>query len=303
VATKQRSRNRRSNSRSSSRDRQERYVAPVLDPNWQSPYQPSAHERQANQHAVRAYALRRRLPFSIAAVVVVGALCAGFVAVVWLPAVGVVVAALYLWDLHRYLAGFDKRGHALVVSLIDRFKTGGTTEDRQRLGIVLDRLSATFGVNGVVALIVEDPGYNAALVPDGAKYSLFVTSSLMSDFELIELEGVVAHLLARERLGLLARESIASAMAMNDESRRALAGSASAYRADEVAAAAIRYPLGLAGALRKCAAQVVAADSYFRSADYAQSRWIWFNIWSDRDRSDLADLDDAELRALALEEW
>jgi len=299
VATKQRSRNRRSNSR----DRPERYVAPVLDPNWQSPYQPSAHERAANQHAVRAYALRRRLPSSIAAVVVVGALCAGFVVVAWLPAVGVVLAALYWWDLHRYLASFDRRGHALAATMIDRFKSGGTSEDRQRLAIVLDRLSATFGVDGVVALIVEEPGYNAALVPERAKYSLFVTSALMADFELIELEGVVAHLLARERLGLLARESVASAMSMGEETRRSLAGHGGAYRADEVAAAAFRYPLGLAGALRKCASQVVAANSYFRGSEYQQSRWIWFNIWSDRDGSDLADLDDAELRALALEEW
>jgi len=64
---------------------------------------------------------------------------------------------------------------------------------------VLDRLSATFGVDNVSALIVEESGYNAALVPSGAKYSLFVTNALMSDFELIELEGVVAHCLARER--------------------------------------------------------------------------------------------------------
>jgi hypothetical protein len=187
--------------------------------------------------------------------------------------------------------------------MLDQFKAGGTNEDRQRLGIVLDRLSATFGVDAVSALIVDEPGYNAALVPNGTKYSLFVTNALMSDFELIELEGVVAHCLARERLGLLTRESVASAMSMNDESRRQLAGVGAAYRADEVAAAAIRYPLGLAVALRKCAGQVLPATSYFRSVSYAQSRWIWFNIWSDRAASDLSDLDDAELRALALEEW
>jgi hypothetical protein len=59
----------------------------------------------------------------------------------------------------------------------------------------------------------------------------------------------------------------------------------------------------LAVALRKCAGQVLPATSYFRSVSYAESRWIWFNIWSDRPASDLSDLDDAELRALALEEW
>jgi len=65
-------------------------------------------------------------------------------------------------------------------------------------------------------------------------------------------------------MGMLTRESVASAISMNDEVRRALAGTGTAYRADEVAAAAIRYPLGLAGALRKCASQELAATSYFR---------------------------------------
>ena len=113
----------------------------------------------------------------------------------------------------------------------------------------------------------------------------------------------VAHCLARERLGLLTRESVASVVSMTNDTRRVLAGTGTAYRADEVAAAAIRYPLGLAGALRKCAAQELPATSFFRSPSYAESRWIWFNIWSDRPQSNLADLDDAELRALALEEW
>ena len=75
-----------------------------------------------------------------------------------------------------------------------------------------------------------------------------------------------------------------------------------AYRADEVAAAAIRYPPGLAGALRRCAGQELPATSFFAGATYAQWRWIWFDMWSGR-TSDLSDLDDVELRARALEEW
>jgi hypothetical protein len=299
MATKQRSRSRRSNSR----DRPERYVAPVLDPTWQSPYLPSAEERRVNQLVVRNFARRKRMPQTIVVAVVVVAAIVGVVVAWWLPIVGVVVALAYGWDLRRYLRGFERRGDSMGPTMIDGFRTGGTSEDRQRLAIVIDRLVATFGVDEVKALIVDEVGYNAALVPDGDKYVLFVTSGLMSSVELIELEGVVAHLLARERLGLLARESVASALSMKDETRRELAGTGGAYRADEVAAAAIRYPLGLAGALRKCAGQVVPTTSYFRGPGYAESRWIWFNIWSDRDASDLSDMDDAELRALALEEW
>ena len=300
MATKQRSRSRRSNS---SRDREPHYVAPVLDPTWQSPYVPSFAERTEHQQVVRRFAVRRKMPQSILAAVVVLALIVGVVAVPWLPAVGVAVAALYAWDLVRSLGRFERQGLTLARSIIDQFKVGGSTNDRQRLVTVLDRLAATFGADGVTAFIVNDAGYNAALVPDGSKYSLFVTSAMMSDFELIEIEGVVAHCLARQRLGLLSRESVACVVNLNDAQRRTLAGAGTAYRADEVAAASIRYPLGLAGALRKCAQQTVPSDSFFASATYAQWRWIWFDIWSDRPGSDLGDLDDVELRALALEEW
>jgi hypothetical protein len=299
MATKQRSRNRRPNSR----DRTQRYVAPVLDPNWQSPYIPSSDERHANLKAVRTFARRKKMPQTVVAGAVTIVFFILFLVAPWLPALGVVVAVAYGWDLHRSEARFERRGLTLGATMLDKFHAGGTNEDRQRLAIVLDRLSATFGVDAVSALIVDEAGYNAALIPNGSKYSLFVTDSLMSDFELIELEGVVAHCLARERLGLLTRESVASVVSMTNDTRRVLAGTGTAYRADEVAAAAIRYPLGLAGALRKCAAQELPATSFFRSPSYAESRWIWFNIWSDRPQSNLADLDDAELRALALEEW
>ena len=90
--------------------------------------------------------------------------------------------------------------------MLEVFKAGGTSVDRQRLVTVLDRLTATFGVDGVSAFIVEESGYNAALVPNGTALSMFVTSAMMRDFELIEIEGVVAHCLARHRLGLLSRE-------------------------------------------------------------------------------------------------
>jgi len=62
-------------------------------------------------------------------------------------------------------------------------------------------------------------------------------------------------------------------------------------------------PLGIAGALHRCARQVLASDSFFASPTYAQWRWIWFDIWSDQKGTDLSNLDDPELRALALEEW
>jgi Zn-dependent protease with chaperone function len=299
MATKQRSRVRRP----SNRDRAQRYVEPVLDPDWQNPYAPSAQERQANLRAVRTFALRRTLAQSIVVGVVVLALLVGVVAMAWLPIVGLAVALGYFFFLRRSLARFATRGDALASAVLSVFKPGGTAKDRQRLTTVLDRLSATFGVDGVSAFIIEDPDYNAALVPNGAALSLFVTSAMMSDFDLIEIEGVVAHCLARHRLGLLNREAAASMITMSDEARRELAGAGNAYRADEVAAAAIRYPQGLAEALRKCSRHVASPSSFFSSAAFAQWRWIWFDVRSDRRASDMGDLDDVELRARALDEW
>ena len=299
MATKQRSRSRRS---SPSRDRGPRYVAPVLDPNWQSPYAPTNAEKHHNQKVVRSFAMRKKLPESIGVGVVVLVLVVGVVVAPWVPVVGIAVALLYAWDLRRSLVRYEAKGLALGNLVLDQFKAGGTEKDRLRLATVMDRLAATFGVDAVSIYIVSDPGYNAALVPTGPGLSFFVTDALMRDFELIELEGVVAHCLARHRLGLLLRESLASVAATSDDSRRALAGQGLAYRADEVAAAAIRYPPGLAEALRKCAGENLSSTSFFAGTTYAQWRWIWFNMWSDR-ASDLSDLDDVELRARALEEW
>ncbi|MDE3065226.1 MAG: hypothetical protein KGJ36_06110 [Acidobacteriota bacterium] len=299
MATKQRSRQRRQ----PSRDRSPRYVAPVLDPTWQNPYAPTSAERHAHHRAVRDFAFRRRLPQTIVISITVGALVGAVVFVPWLPAIGVAIALAYAWELRRALTRAERQGRALGADLAARFAEGGTPKDRERLRTVLDRLAATFGASDVRALIVADPGYNAALVPDGSRATFVVTDALMRDIELIELEGVVAHCLARQRLGLLERESLACVSGAGDESRRALAGEGATYRADEVAAAAIRYPLGIAGALRRCASQTLSVDSYFASPAYQAQRWIWFDVHRDRATPDLGDLDDVTLRAAALEEW
>jgi hypothetical protein len=260
-------------------------------------------ERHDHARAVRQFAIRRSLPQTVAVAVIVLALIVGVVVVPWLPAVGVVIAALYAWALHQSLAKYHERGRSMGAAMLEALAPGGDATDRLRLVTVLDRLAATFGVDNVSAFVVSDQAYNAALVPDGATYSMYVTSSMMADFELIELEGVVAHCLARQRLGLLERQSLASISKVAEDTRRSLAGSGLAYRADEVAAASIRYPLGLAGALRKCARQEVARNSFFVSPTYDQWRWIFFDQHSDRATGDLGDLDDVELRARALEEW
>lgn len=300
MATKQSSRSRRS---SSSRQRGPRHVEAVLDPTWQNPYAPSPAERQTHLDAARRFALKRSLP----AALVLGALAlvslAGLM-VSWLfllVALALGLAAVVV--VRQASQRVEERASNLGAEVLASFATGGTTKDRQRLSTVLDRLTATFGVDEVNAFIVDDAGYNAALVPNGENFAFVVTSAMMSDFELIEIEGVVAHCLARQRLGILARECVSATGNASSSQRRDVAGPGLTYRADEVAAAAIRYPLGLAGALRRCARQVPSSPSFFASPQYDKWRFIWFDVWSDRQTPDLADLDDVELRALALEEW
>ncbi|MGC8510671.1 MAG: hypothetical protein ACP5PB_07355 [Acidimicrobiales bacterium] len=299
MATKQRSRSRRSTSSRSSAP----YVAPVLDPTWQNPYAPSVQERAAHQLALRRFARRRQLPQGVAVAAVVAALVALAVVSPWSVLGAVFVAGLYAWYLHRYLRDFENRALTLERALRDSFTLTGTPHDVARLATVVDRLSATFGVDGVTPYIVADAGYNAALVPGEDGLSLFVTDALMRDFELIELEAVVAHCLARQRVGALGRQAVAAALSLPEAAARRLAGSDVAYRADEVAAAAIRYPLGLAAALRRCAMQSVPSDSFLHDRRYESWRWVFFNVAAGRDAVDGGDLDDPLVRARALEEW
>ena len=300
MATQQRSHARRT---SSARHRGPRHVEAVLDPTWQSPYAPSVTEREAHQEALRRYAIKRTMlqVYVFAALVV--ACLVGIAASVWFAVLAVLLVAASVLSVRHSVSTVERSGSTLGADILAKFAAGGTPKDRQRLITVLDRLTATFGVDAVSAFIIDDDGYNAALAPNGPSYSFFVTSAMMRDFELIELEGVVAHCLARQRLGILPRESASAMGNVTSQARRELAGVGLTYRADEVAAAAIRYPLGLAGALRKCARQVVTSTSFFASAQYDQWRFIWFDVWSDRKVPDLGDLDDVELRALALEEW
>ncbi len=300
MATSQRSRSRRTG-----RERRTAAViVPQLDPSWQSPYEPSSHERDAHLHAVRRFAWRRRLPMTIAVgVVVVAALVGAALISPWLVVLAVVAGALYGWDLSRYSDRLSRQAGDLAGVLRSEFPVVGSTPERQRLGVVVERLSATFGVDGVAPYVIDDAGYNATLVPEGDGWALLVTSAMIRDYELIELEGVVAHCLARVRVGVAVRQAVAAMLNLDEVARRELSAPGSVYRTDEVAAATIRYPSGLASALRRCAAQGPVAGSMSQRPSFAARRAIWLNPWADRRESDLGDLDDPTVRAMALEEW
>jgi len=228
-----------------------------------------------------------------------------------LPSVGLVVGPLLLALAVGVFLFFSRRlwraesdatriGHDLVA----RFQPGGSSRDRARLNTIVERLAATFGLDHVSCFVVNDPVANAALLRSEGAYVLLVTDTLLDTFELIELEGVVAHLMARERLGLLDRRTLAvTAPGLSDEARRSLAGNGLAYRADEVAAAAIRYPLGLSGALARSLAGPVPAQSYFATPAFQRERWVWFNPHVDGQALEDFDVDHPLVRSRALAEW
>lgn len=299
MATQRTNRSRRG----PSRNRRPSFVAPVLDPTWRSVYSASPEERASNTGAVGRFLRQRSTP--VAGLVLVG------VALFFVPSVGAVVGAVVLVIALVTLGLFYRRGRRAQQSatqlgqeLVARFSPGGSSADRARLITMVERLAASFGLDEVSCFIVRDAVPNAALLQSDRAYVLLVTDALVGSFELIELEGVVAHLMARERLGLLDRRTMAvTLVGVSDATRRTLAGTGQAYRADEVAAALIRYPIGLAQALAKMAEVSVPTDSYFASREFNRERWVWFDSHVDGQACTDGDVDVADVRSRALVEW
>jgi len=298
----------RSGRPSQRRGQSPRYVEPVLDPTWSSAYGPSPEERLDNKEALRRTLLKQSrgvmatgLLIGVAAVPLLTA-AAHFSVVISITAALLIVGGSLLF-VNQRLRAIEGRLSTVASNFVASFLPGGAVRERQRLTTIVARLSATFGLSDVSSFVVDDAMYNGALVPNGNGFSLFVTSGVMSDFDLLELEGVVAHLMARERLGQLERVT-ASALLGSDGLRAAeLAGVGSTYRADEVAAAAIRHPMGLASALSKCSLQTMVPGSFFAGEKYRESRWVWFNVHADRSEIEWGDLDDVSVRSRALAEW
>jgi Zn-dependent protease with chaperone function len=242
---------------------------------------------------------------AVASVILAVALVLGvglaFYVALMLPVLYIAAAAMAYQAVRRQATTAD----ALAGSLVADFPVGGTKTDRVRLSTIVERLSATFGLGAINCFVVEEAVPNATLLRDQDNYTLIVTTGLMHEVELIELEGVVAHCMARQRLGYIAVPSLLAAANLSKSSRSRYETRIRgwAFRADEVAAATIRYPLGLQRALERTASTVPGSTSYFASEAYAKARWIWFDQHIDGKELALGDLDQASTRAQALEEW
>lgn len=173
---------------------------------------------------------------------------------VWLaPVVAVVVGAIVTALRCR---GIDaKVGAALGARPVDR-------RDVPRFAGVADSTSMAVGVAAPVLHVIDDPARNAVVWGSGTgPASIAVTTGLLDTVERIELEGVVAHLLADVRDGLAEAPTVATALfgGLAEGPLSALVASLSRAGEDErrvvvadmAAARATQYPPGAVAALER----------------------------------------------------
>ncbi len=178
---------------------------------------------------------------------------------------------------------------------------------------MVDGLCPTFGVRVPSLMVIDDAVPNACSFGRGSSHvRLVVTTGLLDRLGVIELEGVIGHELAHVKR----HDTVVSAVAVavlapivwvtgrDDWVHRAL-GRGREYRADEIAAAAVRYPPGLRDALAAMQnGPVPAPGSVFTGRSLAITRWLWVDpSIGRRDQHRLGDLDASDVRIAVLDEW
>jgi Zn-dependent protease with chaperone function len=181
--------------------------------------------------------------------------------------------------------------------------------DNPRLTNVTDGLCATFGLRMPDLYVVWDAVPNAcALGRDASAAALVVTSGLLETMGPIELEGVLAHELAHVKRHDNTVSVIALTLARFGGAGvlRWCVGKNREYRADVVAASAVRFPRGLFDALRLMErAPEPAGNSVFGTGRFGATRHVWIDpmVGHRHDAPAPGDLDVTSVRAAALSEW
>jgi Zn-dependent protease with chaperone function len=184
--------------------------------------------------------------------------------------------------------------------------------DFGRLYNVTEGLCATFGLRKPVLHVVDDAVPNAcALGRDASSSDLVVTTGLLRVVGPIELEGVIAHELAHVKRGDNGVSSIGVTLASlfgGEAMLRRCVGARACreYRADVVAASAVRYPRGLLDALHLMMdAPAPVPGSVFAAPRFGSTRWVWIDpsVGHRHDTVVPGDLDATSVRAAALSEW
>jgi len=179
-----------------------------------------------------------------------------------------------------------------------------------RVETLLSGLSVTMGVAapGISMLVDDIP--NAAIVGKRGGATIVVTTGLLEHLSVVELEGVLAHLLAHERLDAVERGTAGAgyALLLGGLGRRGgrahrLTGEGRLYRADEVAVLSVRYPPGLADALSEMErGPLPAPGSLFGSSVYDTLRWLFIDpsITRRAATDEVGDVDATSVRRRAL---
>lgn len=250
----------------------------------------------ANRHrALSLCTLTALLP-----AVIIGAILAVAVGLVAGLVALVVVAAVVGYGLWRAAPAVALR-QVGAVALAER--------DHPRLFNMTEGLCATFGLRMPDLYVVYDAVPNAcALGRTSESAALVVTSGLLEIMGPIELEGVLAHELAHVKRDDNGVSVIALTLARFGGSAllSKCVGDNREYRADVVAASAVRFPRGLMDALRLMEqAPAPAGNSVFGPARFAATRYVWTDPSVGRRDQPAAvgDLDDTSVRAAALSEW
>ena len=166
-------------------------------------------------------------------------------------------------------------------------------------------------------LVVDDPVANACAVGrDPGSAVLVVTTGLVQRFGLIETEGVMAHELAHVKAHDTVRAGVAvlalaplNLVVRTDGLLHSIMGPGREYRADQMAALAVRYPPGLGDALSlMVAGEPPAPGSVFTGRRWSATRWLWIDpMVGARGPGPGADatgqLDATAVRIAALAEW
>jgi Zn-dependent protease with chaperone function len=186
-------------------------------------------------------------------------------------------------------------------------------DDEPGLANLVAGLCATFGVPMPRLWLVDDPVPNACSLGRGPSASvLVVTSGLLDALGLIETEGVVAHELAHVKRHDTAVSEVAVTICAplvrltgSDRLLHRAVGFGREYRADQVAAATVRYPPGLRGALEAMErGPAPGPGSVFTGSRWLATRWLWIDpMVGARQAPAVGEIDATGVRRAALAEW
>ena len=248
--------------------------------------------------------------WSLGPAVVAGAVAGVVAALVAGTVVGVVAAgvvALAGWS--GLVAAIWRRSDGFVLRAIGA--RPAEPGELPRVENLVDGLCATMGLARPDLAVVHAERPNAmsvGRVPGAA--TLVVTDAVEASLSVVELEGLLAHELVhiKRRDTALAAVVVATAapraalgLADADAVHRAVGGDRE-YRADQRAAAVVRYPPGLGSVLTAAADAPAVPWPPGAGRTAALTRWLWLDpVLPDRDPTGQLDL--PVVRAAALAEW